>query len=321
MIWDEADGSAEEKYEKCLGLYRYLQEDEYAHKREQLYLMVHQGMSGKFVKTFFKDDSNISSTDLDMMRCMALLMGEDFVLNNFYRKEFTPAEAKQIFGERMAEEAAGKLPELRELIREREHLQETFDLQMKFLKKEREETGKHYQELLEQERENRRLEQELLRARMEQENAALASEKEQVQSENTRLNESLQQIQEERRQLLQMCSELKRQLKESRCGQDNMPPERRYGILQQWLRANQCRREKKQKNDFVKQVISNPAFSKEQLEVILRMVQEGMPLERLEQICVPELAAENMSLLAEYFRRYGDDEEYMNKGTEEKSNG
>ena len=77
----------QERYEKLLLQYDYLQEEPYIHKREQLFLMVSQGCSDSFIRHFFQDDAGISSQDLDLMRGMAFFAGEDFVLSRFFRKE------------------------------------------------------------------------------------------------------------------------------------------------------------------------------------------------------------------------------------------
>lgn len=81
--WGKRPEHLAENMAKCLEKYTYLQEEKYAHKKEQLYLMIQQGRSGKFVNAFFSQDMNISSMDLDFLRSIALLDGGEFVLEHF----------------------------------------------------------------------------------------------------------------------------------------------------------------------------------------------------------------------------------------------
>ena len=136
----------QERYEKLLLQYDYLQEEPYIHKREQLFLMVSQGCSDSFIKCFFQDDAGISSQDLDLMRGMAFFVGEDFVLSRFFRKETEEQRVIELFTEAISQKQE-HTPDIAEVLEEIRQQLEQFALQLESLKQTQEQVKEQYEYL------------------------------------------------------------------------------------------------------------------------------------------------------------------------------
>ena len=136
----------QERYEKLLLQYTYLQEEPYIHKREQLFLMVSQGCSDSFIKCFFQDDAGISSQDLDLMRGMAFFVGEDFVLSRFFRKETEEQRVIELFTEAISQKQE-HTPDIAEVLEEIRQQLEQFSLQLEALKQTQEQAKEQYEYL------------------------------------------------------------------------------------------------------------------------------------------------------------------------------
>ena len=136
----------QERYEKLLLQYDYLQEEPYIHKREQLFLMVSQGCSDSFIKCFFQDDAGISSQDLDLMRGMAFFVGEDFVLSRFFRKETEEQRVIELFTEAISQKQE-HTPDIAEVLEEIRQQLEQFSLQLESLKQTQEQAKEQYEYL------------------------------------------------------------------------------------------------------------------------------------------------------------------------------
>lgn len=136
----------QERYEKLLLQYTYLQEEPYIHKREQLFLMVSQGCSDSFIKCFFQDDAGISSQDLDLMRGMAFFVGEDFVLSRFFRKETEEQRVIELFTEAISQKQE-HTPDIAEVLEEIRQQLEQFSLQLESLKQTQEQAKEQYEYL------------------------------------------------------------------------------------------------------------------------------------------------------------------------------
>lgn len=136
----------QERYEKLLLQYDYLQEEPYIHKREQLFLMVSQGCSDSFIRHFFQDDAGISSQDLDLMRGMAFFAGEDFVLSRFFRKETEEPRVIELFTEAISQKQE-HTPDIAEVLEEIRQQLEQFSLQLEALKQTQEQIKEQYEYL------------------------------------------------------------------------------------------------------------------------------------------------------------------------------
>lgn len=136
----------QERYEKLLLQYDYLQEEPYIHKREQLFLMVSQGCSDSFIRHFFQDDAGISSQDLDLMRGMAFFAGEDFVLSRFFRKETEEPRVIELFTEAIAQKQE-HTPDIAAVLNEVGQQLEQFSLQLESLKQTQEQAKEQYEYL------------------------------------------------------------------------------------------------------------------------------------------------------------------------------
>ena len=312
--WGSRPDGAEEKYRKGMERYAYLKDPKYSHKLEQFFLMVRQGFSGKFVNSFFEKDNNIISTDLDLMRCIALVAGEDFVIDYLYKNEFSLEEAITLLQDHLCKEKYKQFPQVEDLLRENERLQERFQLQMDFLQKERENVRSYHDEILQGERKKQEIELELLRTRLEQQCDNYIEKLNRAQEENQRLQEELQQarmdqeeeINKEREVLLAQCEEIKRQIIHPDGQADVTESDKRpgglWGLLQR-KEEQKIRKQKSERNRFIMETIKNPDYSVEQLKIILHAISEDFSLEELQQICAPKIPIKNMETLELYFQK------------------
>ena len=88
-------GAENERYLKKLGEYPYLNEDDMAHRREQLFLMVQSGASNEFIDRFIDDDINCTIADLDVIRAVRFLTDEKFLMEKVAGKEMTMEDLKK----------------------------------------------------------------------------------------------------------------------------------------------------------------------------------------------------------------------------------
>lgn len=295
IIWEKDPDDLEGKYLTYIGKYPYLKEEKYSHKREQLYLMLQYGMSDVFIDSFYRGDENITSRDLDFIRLAAMLFGEAFVTEHFYKKEYGLEQAKEFMAGKVIQNRCAGLPKLEELLQEHKWMKERFELQCEFLEKERERSEQHLQELLAKEKEiceercsSERLKLELKNGELEEKLYAAEKEKDRWETEKNRL--------------LEQCCELKAKLEQDL--QENGKAKDSF-LAQFCTRKEQQKREKEQKerNRFMMMVISDPEFSKEQLEYILQAAQAELTLLELRQLCNPKLDVRKMELLKQFYMK------------------
>lgn len=311
ILWETDVPDLEDRCKKAMTKYPYLQDEKYSHKREQLYLMLQYGMSEGFITNFFQKDQNISSRDLDFVRMAAMLFGEEFVKKQFYKHQYTLKQAKELLEEQVVERRCSGLPKLEEMLQEQNRMKARFELQCDFLEKERAQAKLHYEELLEKEIQlgEERADKERLRAEsksseLEQKLRTTEKEKGALMEE---LNDARRQHEEEsnvwdaeKKRLLEKCSELKRQLEIENVGQD-AEKESFFGQFRNRKEQQRIRREKEEWNQFILNVISNPDFSKDQLDFILQAVQTDLTLPELRQLCNPKLRLQSMELLKQFY--------------------
>lgn len=311
IIWGIDVPDLEEKFKATVEKYPYLQEERYSHKREQLYLMLQYGMSERFIANFFQKDPNISSRDLDFVRMAAMLFGETFVNKKFYKKEYALDQAKEVLAEQVVELRCSGLPKLEDMLQEQKQMIARFELQCDFLEKERAQAKLHYEELLEKEIQlgEERADKERLRAEsksseLEQKLRTTEKEKGALMEELTdarRQHEEESNVWDaEKKRLLEKCSELKRQLETENVGQD-AEKESFFGQFRNRKEQQRIRREKEEWNQFILNVISNPDFSKDQLDFILQAIQSELTLPELRQLCNPKLRLQSMELLKQFY--------------------
>lgn len=313
--WEHPVLDVKERYQKGLESYAYLKNDSYQHKREQMLLMLRQGCSNDFIRAFFEEDSGISSVDLDFLRTMALFAGETFVKENFYKKTVSDVSAKQLFTEYLARKNYKQIPDIEKLLGEVRQMQEQFQAQMSFLKDEQERARMQYKEAEEKKEEAAQAEADRLKTeiekyrkkyvRMQEENAdeierriaaeeALEDLRREVKMQRKREEEELQ---KESAMLKEKCSVLKEAAEAA---------EEEKSCFQKLLfqrEAAKRRKEKAARNKLILSIISDERYSKDQLEVILKAINNGIDTQPLQKLCNPNLSASNMKLLALYFEQ------------------
>lgn len=311
ILWEKDVPDLEERYKEAIAKYPYLQDEKYNHKREQLYLMLQYGMSENFIASFFQKDQNISSRDLDFVRMTAMLLGEDFVKKQFYKKQYALKHAKDLLADRVIELRCSGLPKLEDMLQEQKWMKERFELQCEFLEKERAQAKQHYEELLAKELQlgEERADKERLKA--ETKSSELEKMLRNTEKEKGALMEELSDARRqheeestvwdaEKKRLLEKCNELKRQLEAENTGQE-AEKESFFWQFRNRKEQQRKRREKEEWNQFILNVISNPDFSKDQLDFILQAVQSELTLTELRQLCNPKLRLQSMELLEQFY--------------------
>lgn len=311
IAWEKDTDNLEKKCMEYVGKYPYLQEGKYIHKKEQLYLMLQYDMSEVFIDSFFKGDENISSRDLDFIRMTAMLFGESFVMEHFYKKEWSFGQAAEFLAEKVIQKRCAGLPKLEELLQEQKWMKERFELQCEFLEVERKHSKQHFEEMLAKEMQ---LYEEKLnsdRMKMELQSGDLKLKLRSAEKEKGDLETALTQEKQkhqnevdkwetERERLLNKCSELKAQLEQDGYRQDTG----RGNCFQQLRRKREQQRifrEQEERNQLIHTVISDPAFSREQLEFIIHAVQSELTLLEVKQICNSKLDVKKMEMLQQYY--------------------
>lgn len=148
-----ADEKAGQLMKKYLNYAPYLNSDDsYAHHIEQLYLMCREGFSKEFIEEVFCYGREISLVSLDLLRCIALIGGEEFAMK-FYKGNYSLSEVKDSYADFAAREKFSQFDEIEKLRHETELARERFDLQMEFLKKEQENSKAYADDRIRSERE------------------------------------------------------------------------------------------------------------------------------------------------------------------------
>ncbi|MCD7885568.1 MAG: hypothetical protein LUI87_17995 [Lachnospiraceae bacterium] len=148
-----ADEKAVQLMQKYLNYAPYLNSDDsYAHHIEQLYLMCREGFSKEFIEEVFCYGREISLVSLDLLRCIALIGGEEFAMR-FYKGNYSLREVKDSYADFAAREKFSQFDEIEKLRHEAEHARDRFDLQMEFLKKEQENSKAYADDRIRSERE------------------------------------------------------------------------------------------------------------------------------------------------------------------------
>ena len=304
--WEHPVLDVKERYQKGLESYAYLKNDSYQHKREQMLLMLRQGCSDDFIRAFFEEDSGIASGDLDFLRAMTLFAGETFVKETFYKKTVSDVSAKQLFTDHLVRKNYKQIPDIEKLLGEVRQMQEQFQAQMSFLKDEQERARMQYKEAEEKKEEAAQAEANRLKAeiekyrkkyvRMQEENAdeierrivaeeALEELRREVEMQRKREEEELQ---KESAMLKEKCSVLKEAAEAA---------EEEKSCFQKLLfqrEAAKRRKEKAARNKLILSIISDERYSKDQLEVILKAINNGIDTQPLQKLCNPNLSASNM---------------------------
>lgn len=315
--WKEPE-DLDKKYQDGIAAYSYLQEPNYEHKREQLFLMLQQGLTDNYIRAFFQNDANVTSRDLDVIRGITMITSEDFVMEQFYKREYTLDEIRKILSSYLADEVVQRLPEAQRLLQDIESVKERFELQIDFLQKERAQMQEHYRELMEKEvrieQQSGEIEQIKLRneiCRLEEKLQAMQTEREELLKVNAEQADQLLRIEqkeaysdgtEERTRLLLKCGEMKQELgkeiRDRETGEDSVSF---FQMLQKSRESKKNKKLKEERNKLIMGALSDPRYQPEQLDVIVRAASLGLGLQELQQFCQPQMSAANMKILELFY--------------------
>lgn len=147
-----SDDRAKKMLREYLQYAPYLESDSsYIHHVEQLYLMCREGMGKEFIEGLFCYGREMDLVSLDLLRCLALVCDESFAME-FFDGDFSLSEVKEAFADHAARQKYSQFGEVEKIRTEAERLQERFDIQMDFLKKEQENSKAYADELINSER-------------------------------------------------------------------------------------------------------------------------------------------------------------------------
>ncbi|MCD8337411.1 MAG: hypothetical protein LUD18_09085 [Lachnospiraceae bacterium] len=178
--------AAEERKQEFLPYAAYLSSDaSYSHHVEQLYLMCREGFSKEFIEAIFCRGVDMSLVSVDVMRCLALVAGEDFAME-YYRKKFTLKEATEALYDQAAREKFQMFDSIDKLTGEVRTTRERYDTQMAFLKTAYENSKAYADERIQRERETfeqlREADRKLYEEKLQSQKTTFHTEKELLQS-------------------------------------------------------------------------------------------------------------------------------------------
>ena len=212
------------------------------------------GMTEIFWDCLFDREPKMQMKEADILRCIAVVTEEAYALEQFYKKEFTPADVKRKVREYfLAQEQRGAHMETME--RSIQELLKSMDEKLDAIQKEGS-LAEHVdlEEIY------------LLKVQTaEKQKLTLLEEIKELQMENASLRHLLFQ----KEQLLE-------------------------GTYLKWYLNQKTKRIQKRWKKYAIRILQDMRFSPEQLEILLRAVTEGMPLCDLKKLNDPDMEPEHM---------------------------
>ena len=320
-----------ERYKKLLMKHRVPAEEEYSHKREQLYLMVGQDLTDAFIEKVI----SFPSQTIDRLRMTVFVTGEEFLQDRVKKDPPQEDQIRSWIDEFMkpSEAVAGAGPG-------GTSVEKSLDIMGRHMVRQQEIAGEQIHRLTEY---LRRM-NEMMQERSERDISAIREEnqKEREQArkqidllsdENFRLSMKLEDAQEEAKK---KEAEEKEHAATTHAAGAEYAVDAEYAAVghaagAQYAAAGHAadathaagadyapghfardeglfarrrrRKEQKQREAFIASALGSSDFSAEQLAVIRRVVEKNFTLSQLQKICDPQVKPENMELLEAYYER------------------
>ncbi len=287
----------EERYEQLLKKHSIPDKPEYVHKREQLFMMVTHRNTDAFIAKVI----GYPSETIDLLR-MAALATDENILKNLVPKE--EPDEEQIRG--WIQKYMKPADPAEEVRPDNSSVEKSLDVMGRHMVRQQEITSAQITRLTEyirqfgkMERDKNERQMNEIREEHRKEREAARKQIELLSDENFQLNMKIEEAQKA----------MKRQAEENvqhaaAAAVPEMEPVTGYRDREESVFAYRRRmKEKKRREDFIASVLGNGDFSKEQLDVIERVVRKNFSLAQLQKICDPKVKAENMELLEAYYER------------------
>ena len=281
------------------------------HKKEQLYLALQQGMSTDMIREILFDTQKISSRDIDYIRSVAMLAGEDFVRQHFYGQSFTIAEAQEKLREHFSDRNGHLQEEIADLIKEKETARQTFEFNMQFitsLQKLADDLNHSQKDLIEAT--SRNAEQLVSSKQIEIEHLKNSVE------EQRKIADSWKQQYETIWQKLEGYMGNNASLEKLGCDEHQLPkysfalPKResfwrrilKRGSPVVWKVPTSNQNSDHERMEFVTRILGRAMYTEDQLDLVLQAVKENFTLEELQQLCQENIKPANMARLFEFIK-------------------
>lgn len=291
----EADaevGFDRDRFERLLAAHGIPDKEKFLHKREQLYLMIGQGLSDAAIGRLI----GFSSRMIDRLRMVIFMAGEEYLLRLLPKEE---PDEEQVYGwitrfvidanpqAKPADSSVEKSLDVmgRHMVRQQEIASAQVTRLTEYIKQMSEISLDRSERDILDLKEERRKERENMQRQIDL-----------LNDENFRLTMKMEDERQER-------EEEKKAAAVMTSGPAPDQPGSRDVADEGYFARRRRVREKKEREDFIAAVLRNGEFSSAQLAVVNRVVGKGFTLEQLRRICDPKVRPENMELLEAYYER------------------
>ena len=293
----EQETAKNDRYQQLLAKHKVPAEEEYSHKREQLYLMVGQELSDAFIAKVI----GFPSQAIDRLRMAVFVTGEEFLhdhilkeppeedqirswIDDFMKPSEAPAGAVQ--GGTSVEKSLDIMG--RHMVRQQEIAGEQINRLTEYLRRMNEMMQERSEKDIHAIREENQIERERAQKQIDL-----------LSDENFRLSMKIEDVQEEAKK--KEAEEKERATVGNTVDPAHTPkhPAHDEGLFARRRRMKEFR----QREAFISAALGNSDFSAEQLTVVRRVVEKDFTLSQLQKICDPQVKPENMELLEAYYLR------------------
>ncbi len=248
------------------------------HKREQIYLMEQMNRSDRFVLHFVRDAPQLESMQIDIIRAASWFVDEEVLLQKINVKEVTVRAISKIIAESLAEARLEQKKEVEKTTTYKSDRSEGEKSRKENIVMESNSSGSermeaYYRWMIEMTQKMHEQEMERISTQHQETVMQHRVRERMLEEENFRLSEEA----------------------------DALRKEQKHGIP--LLGRGRVSRKERERDAFVNEVLSNPAFTTGQMEIIQRVVVSALPLEQIRNICRPELPVTNMLLLEKYYQK------------------
>lgn len=275
----------QEKFDQLLEQYPILNNDDYCHKKEQLYLMVTWNLSDEMI--YFLLNNPILSQDMDFFRYMLILTKSiDFVKDTFYEKEFLYEDGIDLLVNHLVKTKYPITTEIEKLKSELEYRKKEYDCQMNFLK------------------EQFLADKKYLEREKEQLNQFFFKEKELQARECENMRLSYERDIEKLQDKIKLLENNLSNLSVTSTEQPTLSPKTKdyyktNGFERVFNGINKKNKLATKKEKFILSVLQNPDLSVEQLKIITKAFYSGVPLSDIKVLTNPRLKLDNLNMLLE----------------------
>ena len=300
----------EEKLKEDTRVLPELGQKGYEHKREQFYLMHADGRTDAFISRFLKEDLEINTLTMDVLRMAAKFCGESFTEENLFLRSFSLEEVISKISDELMMRYYEKLPDIRKKLDEADALEKMLSSFREFMEGFRKENPHGREE----EDRSQALMREQIRSMKQQHEISLKMCRADLKAREAELEKALGSLLEKE----SLCSRLKAQVLELE--KEAATKDNEIRSLQASCRAMRKlsyaapkrqgffsrRRRKKQDEEAYSLIMGEMAgtkYSEEQMDVLIEALGEGFIADELKALCNPDMKVEAMKKMKELIEK------------------